>query len=201
MKAHREGDYLAEEIHRVIEGGAPLRSHGKAGMQLTVEHWRPVENLQLRDKPLRYRFKEGVGLEALLEREVKESDVVLNLGLDQLCALAFESGAGVGGISGKFNWAGIGEDATAAARNQSGLISESMRVPATYAKDAGTGDCSVDAVFSIAVSGRALQECGLVNVSGSAQSGLWYCRDTYTTKNTVSGDTVNLYYTASFSGA
>jgi hypothetical protein len=74
------------------------------------------------------------------------------------------------------------------------LGAEVMRVQATYSKDANTGECSVDATFNITGT-YALNECGLFNAS---TGGTMYCRDTYTTKNVVNGDTVKVYYTPKF---
>jgi hypothetical protein len=61
-----------------------------------------------------------------------------------------------------------------------------MRVTGTYAKDAPVGECSMDGTFNITAT-LALTECGLLN---AASAGTLYCRDTYTVKNVVSGDTV-----------
>jgi hypothetical protein len=88
----------------------------------------------------------------------------------------------------------IGTDGTAPAAGQTALGAEVMRVQGTYAKDAGVGECSMDATFNI-TSSYALQECGLFN---AASAGTMYCRDTYTTKNVQNGDTVKVYYTPKF---
>ena len=74
------------------------------------------------------------------------------------------------------------------------LEGEEMRVEGTYAKDGAVGECSMDATFDI-VATLALTECGLLNADSS---GTLYCRDTYTVKNVVPGDTVKVYYTPRF---
>ena len=179
------------EIRSLIEATKP-------GMKLKLEQWRPIENLQSGDEARirMVRITPLKGAEALIDSEEKESDVVLNNGLDGLCSLL-----GAASPIPNFKWTAVGTDATAAARNQSNLIAEVMRVAATYAKDAPVGDASLDSVFNIAVSGYALNEISLANISGVNVSAIHYCRDTYATKNVISGDTVNSYYTASFSGA
>lgn len=180
------------EIKRLVEAAKP-------GMKLKIEQWRPIENLQSgeQQKIRMVRITPLKGAEALIDSEEKESDVVLNNGIDALCGLAFQSG----GLAARFNWTAIGTDATAPARAQSNLIAEVMRNTATYTKDAPAGEASIDSVFNIAVSGYALNEISLANISGVNLSAIHYCRDTYATKNTISGDTVNSFYTASFSGA
>jgi hypothetical protein len=116
------------------------------------------------------------------------NDLVVDAGLNDLCAKAFGTQTAV------FNYVAIGTDATAPAADQTALLAEVMRVAGTYAKDTPVGECSMDATFNIAAT-YALNECGLLN---AAAGGTMYCRDTYPTKNVVSGDTVKLFYTPKF---
>jgi hypothetical protein len=118
-------------------------------------------------------------------------DLVVNAGLNALCGAAFD---GSGSRPAVFDYVAIGEDGTAPAAVQTALGSESMRVQGVYAKDANVGECSVDATFNITTT-LALQECGLFNASSG---GSMFCRDTFATKNVVSGDTVKVYYTPKF---
>ena len=131
----------------------------------------------------------------LIGEEEKKSDLVLDDGLDYLCEVAGNPTQPVA-----MKHTGIGTDNTAASSNQSGLIAEVMRVTNSYSKDAPVGEASLDATFSIVVSGYSLNETGLFNVSGAGQSAICYCRDVFaTTRNVISGDTIYIYYTADFS--
>lgn len=143
------------------------------GMQRRVEVWREGELIDADEK--------------LLDFE----DLVVDAGLNALCGQAFD---GSGSRPAVFNYVAIGTDGTAPSSSQTALGAEVMRVQGTYSKDANTGECSMDATFNITGS-YALQECGLLNASSN---GTMYCRDTYTTKNVVSGDTVKVYYTPKF---
>jgi hypothetical protein len=125
------------------------------------------------------------------EKDLSFNDLVVDAGLNALCGQAFDGSANRPAV---FNSVAIGTDGTAPSSTQTSLGAEVMRVQGTYTKDANTGECSMDATFNI-TSSYALQECGLFNASSG---GTMYCRDTYATKNVVSGDTVKVYYTAKF---
>jgi hypothetical protein len=135
------------------------------GMQRRIEIWRKGELIDVDEK--------------LLDFE----DLVVDAGLNALCGQAFD---GSGSRPAVFNYVAIGTDGTAPANGQTALLAEVMRVQGTYAKDAALGECSMDATFNITAT-YALQECGLFNANSG---GSMYCRDTYATKNVVSGDTV-----------
>jgi len=143
------------------------------GMQRRIEIWRNSRLFDVDDKFIDF------------------DDLVVDAGLNALCGQAFD---GSGSRPAVFNYVAIGEDGTTPAAGNTALGSESMRVQGTYAKDANVGECSLDATFNI-TSTLALQECGLFNASSG---GTMYCRDTYATKNVVSGDTVKVYYTPKF---
>jgi hypothetical protein len=125
------------------------------------------------------------------EKLIDFKDLVVNAGLNALCGQAFDVS---GSRPAVFNYVAIGVGAVAPAAGDTALGSESMRVTGTYAKDAPVGECSMDATFNITAT-LALTECGLLN---AASVGTLYCRDTYTVKNVVSGDTVKVYYTPKF---
>lgn len=125
------------------------------------------------------------------EKPIDFNDLVVDAGLNALCGAVFDRSAN---RPAAFDYIAIGTDGTAPSASQTALGAEVMRVQATYSKDANTGECSIDAVFNI-TSSYALQECGIFNASSG---GTMYCRDTYPTKNVVSGDTVKVFYTAKF---
>lgn len=163
-------------------------------MERRLEVWRPVENCtseQLKDAKA-FRIFGGIE-KALIDVDVAEIglDLVVDNGLNALCGQAFDSS---GSRPAVFNYVAIGEGGTAPANGDTALETESYRVSGTYSKDAGTGECSMDATFDIDAT-KALKECGLLN---AATAGTLYCRDTYTTKNVESGDTVKVYYTPKF---
>jgi hypothetical protein len=166
----------------------------KVDMMRRIEIWRPVANLTptMRRKTLQIMKIDGVD-KALIDVDDKllEIDLVVNAGLNAYCGQCFDSS---GSRPAVFNYVAIGTDGTAPAAAQTALLAEVMRVSGTYAKDAGVGECSMDATFNI-TSSYALQECGLLN---AAAVGTMACRDTYTTKNVVNGDTVKVYYTPKF---
>jgi hypothetical protein len=143
------------------------------GMQRRVEIWRKDKLVDVDEK--------------FLDLE----DLVVDAGLNALCGQAFD---GSGSRPAVFNYVAIGTDGTAPASGNTALGVEVMRVQGTYGKDANVGECSMDATFNI-TSTYALQECGLFNANSG---GTMYCRDTYTIKNVVSGDTVKVYYTPKF---
>jgi hypothetical protein len=116
--------------------------------------------------------------------------LVVDGGLQGACECIFKSAS----RPAVFDYVAIGTDGTAPAASQTALLAESMRVQGTYSNDATDGECSMDATFDITQT-LALQECGLLN---AAAAGTMYCRDTYTTKNVESGDTVKVYYTPKF---
>jgi hypothetical protein len=152
-----------------------IRPRTKPDVRLRVEHWRGGR---------------------LVGAEEKESDLVLDTGLDYLCAAVGQSGAG---RPPTMSYTAVGTNATAASSNQSGLLAEVMRVANTYSKGPNTGEASLNATFSISASGYSLNEAGLVNTSGVGSSGIFYCRDVFsTTRNVISGDQVFVYYTLSF---
>ena len=178
-------------------------------MERRLEVWRPLKKI-LKDKktPLSLRskvklFPDRSFLGRLLRRKIakvlvdvdvktfKLNDLVVDDGLNALCGQAFDVS---GSRPAVFNYVAIGTDGTAPANTQTALLAEVMRVSGSYSKDAGVGECSMDATFAITAT-YALQECGLLN---AAAAGTMYCRDTYTTKNVVDGDTVNVYYTPKF---
>jgi hypothetical protein len=161
------------------------------GMHRRLEVWRPINKLT----PAQMKDAKAFGIfggieKALIDVDVAEIglDLVVDAGLNDLCAKAFGTQTAV------FNYVAIGTDGTAPGNTQTALLAEVMRVSGTYAKDAGVGECSMDATFDITET-YALQECGLLN---AASAGTLYCRDTYTTKNVISGDTVKVYYTPKF---
>jgi hypothetical protein len=143
------------------------------GMQRRIEVWRKGKLVDVDEKTLDL------------------NDLVVDAGLNALCGQAFDGSANRPAV---FNYVAIGTDGTAPSATQTALGNEVMRVQGTYSKDANTGECSIDATFNI-TSTYALQECGLFNASSG---GTMYCRDTYTTKNVVNGDTVKVYYTGKF---
>lgn len=170
------------------------------GMQRRIEVWRQLSKLQHGDaekiKDIKhFEDKQGnlipYGLIDVDVKDIDFKDLVVDAGLNALCGQAFDSS---GSRPAVFNYVAIGTDGTAPAASQTALGAEVMRVQGTYAKDSNVGECSMDATFNITAS-YALQECGLFNASSG---GTMYCRDTYTTKNTVSGDTVKIYYTPKF---
>ena len=125
------------------------------------------------------------------EHVIDMSDLVVNAGLNALCGQAFDVS---GSRPAVFNSVAIGEGANATTASDVTLQSEVMRVQGAYTKDAGVGECSMDATFNI-TSTYALNEVGILNASSN---GTLYCRDIYTTKNVVSGDTVKVYYTPKY---
>ncbi len=125
------------------------------------------------------------------EREFDFEDLIVDAGLNALCGQVFDGSSSRPAV---FNYVAIGTDNTTPNASQTALGNEVMRVQGTYSKDANTGECSMDATFNI-TSAYALNECGLFNASSG---GTMYCRDTFTTKNVVSGDTVKVYYTGKF---
>lgn len=176
-----------------------------SGMQRRIEVWRPVEKLTpeqiqsakdftILDWPGR-RIRCKKALIEVDEKLLDWEDLVVAAGLDGLCSQAFDSS---GSRLAVFEWIGIGSDSTAPTATDTHLGHEvESREKGTYAKDSPTGQCSMDASFSITGT-HALNECGLFSDSTSA---VMFCRDTYTTKNVADGDTVNVYYTPLFSVA
>lgn len=125
------------------------------------------------------------------EKLIDMEDLVVNAGLNALCGQAFDVS---GSRPAVFNYVAIGTGTASPAASDTALGAEAMRVTGTYAKDAPVGECSMDGTFNITAT-LALTECGLLN---AASAGTLYCRDTYTVKNVVSGDTVKVYYTPKF---
>jgi hypothetical protein len=164
------------------------------GMHRRLEVWRPINKLtpaQMKDAKA-FRIFGGVE-KALIdvdERELDFEDLVVDGGLQAACECTFKSAS----RPAVFDYVAIGTDGTAPAAGQTTLLAESMRVQGTYANDATDGECSMDATFDITQT-LALQECGLFN---DPTTGTMYGRDTYTTKNVESGDTVKVYYTPKF---
>ena len=160
-------------------------------MERRIEVWRPTEKCSAEQLKDAKAFRVFGGIEkALIDVDVAEIglDLVVDGGLNDLCAKGFGTQTAV------FNYVAIGTDGTAPGNTQTALLAEVMRVSGTYAKDAGVGECSMDATFDITAT-YALQECGLFN---DPTAGTMYGRDTYTTKNVESGDTVKVYYTPKF---
>lgn len=159
-------------------------------LERRIEVWRPVKNLtpkQLKDAK-DFVLIDGVE-KALIDVDEKLlalDDMVVDAGLNALCGQAFDVS---GSRPAVFNYVAIGTDNTDPAASQTALLAEYKRVQGTYSKDAGTGECSMDAEISIDAT-KALNECGLFN---DATAGTMYCRDTYTTKNVESGDTVKAF--------
>ncbi|MEM2995787.1 MAG: hypothetical protein QXI91_07260 [Candidatus Bathyarchaeia archaeon] len=143
------------------------------GVVRRVEVWRKDELIDVDEKLLDF------------------GDLVVDNGLNALCGQAFD---GSGNRPAVFNYCAIGTDGTTPSASQTALGNEVMRVQATYEKLANVGECKLTATFNI-TNTYALNECGLFNASSG---GTMYCRDTFTTKNVVSGDTVKVYYTAKF---
>jgi hypothetical protein len=125
------------------------------------------------------------------EKSIDFDDLVVDAGLNALCGQAFD---GSGSRPAVFNYVAIGTSGTTPGNSDTALGAEVMRVQGTYSKDVNTGECSMDATFNITAT-YALQECGLFNANSG---GTMYCRDTYTTKNVLNGDTVKVYYTPKF---
>jgi hypothetical protein len=125
------------------------------------------------------------------EKILDFDDLVVDAGLNALCGEAFD---GSGSRLAVFNYVAIGTSGTTPANSDTTLGAEVMRVQGTYSKDANVGECSMDATFNITGT-HALQECGLFNANSGSTL---FCRDTYTTKNVVSGDQVKIYYTPKF---
>jgi len=181
----------------------------EAVMERRLEVWRPLKKilkdekttLSLRSKIKLFPDRSFLGrllhrkiAKVLVDVDVKTfnlNDLVVDGGLNPLCGQAFDVS---GSRPAVFNYVAIGTDGTAPGNTQTALLAEVMRVIGTYAKDAGVGECSMDATFAITAT-YALQECGLFN---DPTTGTMYCRDTYTTKNVEDGDTVNIYYTPKF---
>jgi len=165
------------------------------GVNRRIEVWRPVGNLTSEQMKDAKAFAMIGGVEKALidvdEKLLDFKDMVVDAGLDALCGQAFDSS---GSRPAVFNYVAIGTDNTAPAAGQTALGAEVMREQGTYSKDAATGECSMDNEFSI-TNTYALNECGLFN---APSGGTMYCRDTYTTKNVVSGDTVKVNYTPKF---
>jgi len=167
----------------------------EALMERKIEIWRPIENLT----PKQFREAKEFALinkvrKALIDVDIKTldmKDLVVNAGLNAACGAVFDSS---GSRPAAFNYVAIGTSGTAPAAGDTALGAEVMRESGTYTKDAGIGECSMDATFNITAS-YALQECGILN---AAAAGTLYCHDTYTTKNVVDGDTVKVYYTPKF---
>lgn len=130
--------------------------------------------------------------EELIWSHEKERDLVVNAGLNYLCEVVGNAAQPV-----EMGYTAIGEDATAPVAAQTALLSEAMRVANSYSKDGPVGEASLDATFNITAT-YALNECGLFN---DPSAGTMYCRDTFTTRNVIDGDTVNLYYTITFAAA
>ena len=178
-------------------------------MERRIEVWRPLKKflkdenttLSLRSKIRLFPDRSFLGrllhrkiAKVLVDVDVKTfelNDLVVDAGLDALCGQAFDSSANRPAV---FNYVAIGTDSTSPSSSDTALGAEYMRVQGTYSKDANTGECSMDATFDIDAT-KALNECGLFNASSG---GTMYCRDTYTTKNVESGDTVKVYYTPKF---
>lgn len=175
-----------------------LKKNVKHSIKEPAKHQTLVETMKLNPKP-----GAMVGMQRCIEvwrdgklvevdeRFIDFNDLVVDAGLNALCGQAFDVS---GSRPAVFNHVAIGTDGTAPSSGQTALLTEVMRVQGTYAKDAGVGECSMDATFNITAT-YALQECGLFN---AASAGTMYCRDTYTTKNVVDGDTVKVYYTPKF---
>jgi len=166
----------------------------KVDMNRRIELWRPVANLTKAQLKKASRIDDIDGIRKALidvDENVLEVDLVVDNGLDALCGQGFDVS---GSRPAVFNQVAIGTDGTAPGSAQTALIAEAMRVQGTYAKDAPVGECSMDATFNITQT-LALQECGLFN---DPSAGIMYCRDTYSVKNVVSGDTVKVYYTPKF---
>lgn len=165
----------------------------KIDMTRRIELWRPVSSLTPAElkKAFMVAMVEGER-KALIDVDEKlMKDLVVNAGLNALCGQAFDSS---GSRPAVFNYVAIGTSGTTPAAADTALGAEVMRVSGTYAKDGPVGECSMDGTFNI-TSTYALQETGLLN---AASVGTLYCRDTYSVKNVISGDTVKVYYTPKF---
>lgn len=161
-----------------------------------VEVWRPIAGMTPSQLHEAKRVVDICGvLNALIdvdEKFIDLDDLVVNAGLNALCSQAFD---GSGARLAAFTYGAIGTDGTAPSAAQTGLLAQVMtRIAATYGKDAGVGECSVDITFNIDGT-YGLQECGLFNAASGVTM---YCRDTYAVKNVVLNDTVKLYYTPKF---
>lgn len=174
--------------------GASAKPAAMVGMQRRVEVWRPVKELvDEHECALDSVIVDGqkLVLVDVDDRFLDFNDLIVDAGLDALCGQAFD---GSGSRPPVFNYVAIGTDGTAPGNGQTSLGAEVMRVQGTYAKDAAVGECSMDATFNM-TGVYGLQECGLFS---AASGGTMYCRDTYSVKNVVSGDTVKVYYTPKY---
>jgi len=127
----------------------------------------------------------------LIDIDEKPIDLVVNDGLDALCGCAFDASAS---RPAAFQYIALGTVSTAPSATDSALGGEVMRTIATYTKASEVGACTLTASFDITAS-YSLCECGIFNASSG---GTLYCRDTFATRNVVSGDVVKVYYTGSF---
>lgn len=168
----------------------------KIDMTRRIEVWRPVSSLTPAELKRAFMVAVVEGeRKALIDVDEKlMEDLVTDAGLNALCSQAFDSS---GSRLATFSYCAIGTDGTTPTAAQTLLIAEAMRVAcAAYVKDGAVGECSMDATFNI-VTTLALQECALFNIA-TANTITMYCRDTYSVKNVVSGDTVKVYYTPKF---
>jgi len=161
--------------------------------KLEMEHWRRLEDLteEERSQPGEVKRIDGI-LKKNLWSLKKELDLVVDDGLDYLCEILGNSSQ-----PANMGYTAIGTDNTPAAAGQSALLAEVMRIANAYSKDGTTGEASLDASFTITGT-WGLNECCLIN---AAAAGIMYCRDTFTTRNVVPNDTVNVNYTVAFTAA
>jgi len=125
------------------------------------------------------------------EGDCRLDDYLVNAGLDAMCGCVFD---GSGNRPSAFKYVAIGTNGDPPSAGQTALGNEVMRVDATYTKDAETGQCSVDATFSITGT-YGLMECGIFN---QPSGGTMLCRDVFAVKNVIAGDFVKIYYTPVF---
>jgi len=168
----------------------------KPSLRLAIFHWRPIELLTKEEKAfylgrgakLRYDKKKKK-VYVLIGYEEKDSDIVVNDGLDYLC-----DAVGNPTYPGRMGYTAIGTDPTAPSPTDTALGAEVMRTSNTYSKDVPVGEASLDAEFTIDAT-YDLNECALFNAD---VGGTMFCRDTYSTRSVVAGDIVRIYYTLSF---
>lgn len=118
----------------------------------------------------------------------KERDLVVNMGLDVLLEQTLNPNP-----PPTFQWLAIGTVSTAAAPGDTALGNERMKVAGAYSKrPTPSGYGSIYGVFPITETNQMNEAC--ISNSAVANAGSIYCRDTYTSRNVISGDEIRLNY-------
>lgn len=118
--------------------------------------------------------------------------VMTNAGWDAICSQIGDTGA----QPASFKYIAVGTGAVAASATDTSLgaeISDSglARTTGTYAHTGGTKVWTLAKSFSVS-GGKAVTECGVLNASSN---GTLLCRQVFTAKNVVSGDTLAVTWT------